>query len=213
VEDLLEATMEPVERALRDARLDAGRIDAVLLVGGSSRIPLVARLVEARFGRPPRREVHPEEAIALGAAIQAGLKSGALDASGLVVTDVCPHTLGVEVVGPGGEAGGPGAFSPIIARNTTVPVSRTETYATTADGQRHVEIRVYQGEGRHVRDNLLLDHYVIDGIPPGPAGAERIAVSFTYDINGILRVETRVLSTGRAATLEVVRHRTGSGGR
>jgi molecular chaperone DnaK len=206
VEDLIQSTMEPVEQALRDARLDAERVHEVVLVGGSSRIPLVQRLLHAKFGRPPRRDVNPDEAIALGAAIQAALKAGhSFGERGIMITDVCPYTLGVEVVGHSGAQRLAGMFSPIIPRNTTVPVSRTETYATTVDGQTHVDIKVYQGESKLVKHNTFLDQYTIDGIPPAPASLERIAVTFTYDVNGILRVQTRVLSTGREAGLTIAR--------
>src|SRR5206468_10356772 len=114
-------------------------------------------------------------------------KYGAVDSErGIMITDVCPYTLGVEVVATSGYQRMSGMFSAIIPRNSTIPISRTETYSTTADGQSHVDIKVYQGESRLVKNNTFLDAYTIDGIPPGPAGAERINVAFTYDVNGIL---------------------------
>ncbi|GHG64220.1 chaperone protein DnaK [Comamonas sp. KCTC 72670] len=204
VESLVRSTLEPMERALRDAKLSRGSIAEVVMVGGSSRVPVVRRLVAEYFGRAPRDGVHPDEAVALGAALQAGLKTGAVSAAhGIMITDVSPFTLGVEVQAMAGRERVNGIFSPLIPRNTTVPVSRTETFATTADNQRAVEIRVFQGEGRLVRDNLLLDSYTVEGVPPARAGAEKVAVTFTYDINGILDVTTRIVSTGKEAVLVV----------
>ncbi|WP_375761207.1 Hsp70 family protein [Corallococcus exercitus] len=204
ITNLVRSTLEPMESALRDAKLSKKSIAEVVLVGGSSRVPLVRRLVAEYFGREPREGVHPDEAVALGAALQAGLKTGAVSAAhGIMITDVCPFTLGVEVQATVGRERVGGVFSPLIPRNTTVPVSRTETFATTADGQRAVEIRVFQGEARLVKDNLLLDAYTVEGVPPERAGTEKVAVTFTYDINGILDVTTRVVSTGKEATLVV----------
>jgi len=203
--EMVRSTLQPVERALKDARLEKKAIAEIVLVGGSSRVPLVRRTIEEYFGHAPRGGVNPDEAIALGAAIQAGLKSGAIRArNGIMITDVCPFTLGVEVMGRsgGGERVG-GLFSPIIPRNSTVPVSRTETYSTSSEGQRQVEIRVYQGEERLVRNNTFLDAYSVDGVPPAPQGTEHVAVTFTYDVNGILNVKTRIVSTGKEATLIV----------
>ncbi|HEY8209763.1 MAG TPA: Hsp70 family protein [Myxococcaceae bacterium] len=203
--DLVRSTLIPVERALKDAKLEKKAITEIVLVGGSSRVPLVRRTIEEYLGHQARGGVNPDEAIALGAAVQAGLKSGTIKAqNGIMITDVCPFTLGVEVMGrsAGGEKVS-GLFSPIIPRNSTVPVSRTETYSTTAEGQRQVEIRVYQGEERLVRNNTFLDAYSVDGVPPAPMGSEHVAVTFTYDVNGILNVKTKVVSTGREAVLIV----------
>jgi molecular chaperone DnaK len=199
----IRSTLQPIETALRDAKLDKTRITDVVVVGGSSRIPLVRSLLSDYFGREPRGGVHPDEAIALGAAVQARLKSGALSTErGIMITDVCPFTLGVEVVAAGPQKLG-GVFSPIIPRNSTVPVSRTEVYSTTADEQRVVDIKVYQGESRLVKDNTFLDSYSIDGIPPAPSGHEKVAITFTYDVNGILNVKTKIVSTGKEALLTV----------
>jgi molecular chaperone DnaK len=164
----------------------------------------VRRLVAEYFGKAPREGVHPDEAIALGAAVQAGLKTGAISAErGIMITDVCPFTLGVEIQTSAGAQRLAGVFSPIIPRNSTVPVSRTEVYSTTSDGQRAVDIKVYQGESQLVRNNVYLDQYTVDGVPPSPAGVEKVAVTFTYDINGILKVSTKVVSTGKEAHLVV----------
>ncbi|MCS6913933.1 MAG: Hsp70 family protein [Myxococcota bacterium] len=206
IEDLVRSTLEPIDIALRDARLTPAQIHEVILVGGSSRIPLVQRMLAEKFGKEPRRDVNPDEAIALGAAIQAGLKSGSLDISrGIMITDVCPFTLGVEVVGNTGFQKMSGMFSPIIPRNSTIPISRTEIYSTTTDGQQVVDIKVYQGESRLVKNNVFLGAYSVHGVPPGPAGAEKISITFTYDINGILNVKTRILSTNKEETLRIER--------
>jgi len=203
--DLVRSTLVPVDRALKDAKLEKKAITEIVLVGGSSRVPLVRRTIEEYFGHPARSGVNPDEAIALGAAVQAGLKSGAIKSQyGIMITDVCPFTLGVEVMGrSGGGERVSGLFSPIIPRNSTVPISRTETYSTTTDNQRQVEIRVYQGEERLVRNNTFLDAYSVDGVPPAPMGSEHVAVTFTYDVNGILNVKTKIVSTGKEALLVV----------
>ena len=206
VEDLIRSTLEPIEKALADAKLTTAQIHEVVLVGGSSRIPLVQKILIEKFGKEVKRGINPDEAIALGAAVQAGLKSGAVDSErGIMITDVCPYTLGVEVVATSGFQKMSGMFSPIIQRNSTIPVSRTETYSTTADNQSHVDIKVYQGESRLVKNNTFIDQYTIDGIPSGAGGSERINVTFTYDVNGILQVRTKVLSTGKEATLMIER--------
>jgi molecular chaperone DnaK len=204
VEDLIKSTIEPIETALKDAKLSKSQISDVVLVGGSSRIPMVQALLTEYFGKEPRRGVNPDEAIALGAAVQAGLKSGAISTErGIMITDVCPFTLGVEVVASTGYQKMGGMFSPIIPRNSTVPVSKTEVYSTTADNQRIVDIKVYQGESRLVKNNTFLDQYSVDGIPPGPAGNEKVAITFMYDVNGILAVKTKIVSTGKEAELKI----------
>ena len=204
--DLVRSTLGPVEQALKDAKVAEKDVSAIVLVGGSSRIPLVRRIVAERFGKDPRGGVHPDEAVALGAAVQAGLKSGALSAkTGIMITDICPYSLGVEVSKRAGSQLVDGIFSPIIPRNSTIPVSRTEIYSTTSDGQAQVDIKVFQGEDRLVRNDVFLDQYRVDGIPPSGAGAERVAVTFTYDVNGILHVKTKVVSTGKEAVLRVER--------
>jgi molecular chaperone DnaK len=201
---LVRASLLPVEAALRDAKLEPQDISDVVLVGGSSRVPLVRRAVEEFFGRPARAGVDPDEAIALGAAVQAGLKAGAVSSEkGILISDVCPFTLGVEVSARAGAQLQGGHFSAIIPRNSTVPISRTEIYSTVSHSQSEVNVRVFQGDARLTRDNVFLDEYTLGGIPPAPAGAEKIAITFTYDINGILAVKTKILSTGKEASLTV----------
>ncbi len=202
--DSLRSTLEPIETALKDAKLDKKQISEVVLVGGSSRIPMVQTLLAEFFGKEPRRGVNPDEAVALGAAVQAGLKSGTISTErGIMITDVSPFTLGLEVQTSSGYQKIGGVFSPIIPRNSTVPVTKTEVYSTTADGQSVVDIKVYQGESRLVKNNTFLDAYSVDGIPPAPAGQEKVAISFTYDVNGILQVTTKIVSTGKEARLQV----------
>ena len=202
----LRSTLDPVRTALVDAKLTPQQITEVVLVGGSSRIPMVHRLLTELFGKPPRGGVHPDEAVALGAAIQAGIKTGVIAAAtGIMIADVAPFTLGVEVVGSTGREQVSGLFSPIIPRNAKVPISRTRTYQTTASSQRVVDIRIFQGEDRFVKNNVFLDAYTVDGLPPKPAGEESVEVTFSYDINGILNVKTRVTSTGKEASLSVDR--------
>jgi len=205
--DLVRSTLAPVEQALKDAKVTPQDVDAVVLVGGSSRIPLVHRVVAERFGKDPRRGVHPDEAVAMGAAVQAGLKSGALSAKagGVMIADICPYTLGIEASTMAGSQRVDGVFSRIIRRNATIPVSRTEVYSTTGDGQTLVRIKVFQGDDDLVRNDVFLDQYEVAGIPPGPAGSERVAVTFTYDVNGILHVKTKIVSTGKEAALRVDR--------
>ncbi|MFZ5438356.1 MAG: Hsp70 family protein [Myxococcota bacterium] len=202
---LVHSTLEPIRSALRDAKLEPRAISAVVLVGGSSRMPLVRQVLGEFFGKAPLEGVDPDEAVALGAAIQAGLKSGTVSAAtGIMITDVAPYTLGVEVL-QRTAAGTPmsGFFSPIIPRNSTIPISRTEIYRTVSDGQTEVSIRVFQGEDRLARNNAFLDEYLVEGVPPARAGVEAVAVTFTYDLNGILQVKTKVVSTGKDAVLVV----------
>ncbi len=206
IDRLVRSTLQPIETALADAKLDRKAVTDIVLVGGASRVPLVRAVVAEFFGKEPRSGVHPDEAIALGAAVQAGLKTGAISTQrGIMITDVCPFTLGVEVQASAGAQRLEGIFSPIIPRNSTVPISRTEVYSTTSDGQRQVDIKVFQGESRYVRNNVFLDQYTVDGIPPAKAGTEKVAIGFTYDINGILKVTTKILSTGKEAHLVVDR--------
>ncbi|AUX46440.1 heat-shock protein Hsp70 [Sorangium cellulosum] len=204
IEPLVRSTLESVRSALADAKVEARGVAEVVLVGGSSRVPLVRRMVAELFGKEPRRGVDPDEAVALGAAVQAGLKTGAISAqTGIMITDVCPFTLGVEVSATAGSQIVGGMFSPIIPRNSTVPVSRTEIYATAGDQQRVVEVRVFQGDARMVRNNVFLGQYTVEGIPPGPKGSQKVAITFSYDINGILQVTTKVLSTGKEASITI----------
>ncbi|MDP4086692.1 MAG: Hsp70 family protein [Bacillota bacterium] len=199
IRDMASSTIKDVDRALADSGLTVRDIKEVLLVGGSTRIPFIQELVERKFGKAPRKDINPDEAVALGAAVQGGIKSGEIDSkSGLMVIDVCPYTLGTEVVKNIGGQLVPGYFDPIIPRNSTIPISETKLYFTAYNNQEEVDIFVYQGENPLVNNNTCLSKDItLDGIPRKPAGEEQIEVTFTYDINGILNVKAKVLSTGK----------------
>lgn len=200
--ELAVSTIDQVDKALNDAKLSIYDIHEILLVGGSTRIPFIQSLVEKKFGKVPRKDINPDEAVALGAAIQAGIKSGQIDSSkGLMVIDVCPYSLGTDVARNVGGHLVTGFFDPIIHENTTIPFSDSKTYVTIYDQQDEVYIGVYQGDGndQYVREELKISDkdLVITDIPKGPAGSEKIEIRFTYDINGTLQVEATVLSTGK----------------
>lgn len=202
-EALLQRLREPVLRALRDSEHRADDLAEIVLVGGATRMPVVRRAVTRMFGRFPSNAVNPDEAVALGAAIQAGLKArdGALKE--VVLTDVCPYTLGVDV-GERTANGGyvDGIFSPIIERNTVIPASRMKTYVTLQDNQRLLEFNVFQGESRLVVDNIKLASLKVS-VPPGPAGSISADVRFTYDINGLLEVDVHIPRTGERQELVI----------
>ena len=193
MQPVVERTLEPCRQALADAGLDAGQIDEVVLVGGSTRIPLVRRAVEELFGRSPQVDLNPDEVVALGAAVQAGIMvSGNRD---MLLLDVTPLSLGIETMG--------GAMSKIILRNSTIPASGTEMFTTFVDNQTAVDIHVLQGERELVSDNRSLARFKLRGIPPMPAGLPRIQVRFQIDANGILSVSARELRTAIEQTIEV----------
>ncbi|MCB9520613.1 MAG: molecular chaperone DnaK [Myxococcales bacterium] len=187
--DLVDRTIECCESALRDAGLRAAEIDEVLLVGGSTRIPLVARRVAEFFGREPNRTVNPDEAVALGAAVQGAVLGGrGVD---VVLLDVTPLSLGVETRG--------GLFTRVIERNTVIPTSATRTFSTVVDDQRAISVQVLQGERELARDNRLLGAFELAGLPPMPAAAPKIDVRFSIDANGIVSVSATERSTGKVA--------------
>lgn len=200
IEPLLQETIEIVSEVLKDAKLSTEDIDDILLVGGSTRIPRVRELAFELFGKSARSDINPDEAVALGAAIQAGIKSGALSDSGLIVTDVSPFSMGVAVLkefGPKRLQVQPGGFHAIIPKNTTIPVTRTERFYTSADNQTTVNIEVYQGEQEWVKDNHFLNEFLLEGLPAGPAGTEAVDVTFRYNLNGILEVTAKSVSSGK----------------
>lgn len=204
IDTLLLETITRVERVLEDAGLKPRDIDEILLVGGSTRIPRVRELIRGFFGKEPRTDVHPDEAVALGAAVQAGLKSGALSASGLIATDVAPFSMGIAVLKEWkGVAVRPGEFHAIIPRNTTIPVTRTEQFYTSADGQTAASIEIYQGEHEWVKHNHRLGEFVLEGIPANEAGAEAVEVTYRYNLNGILEVTAKCVSTGKEMSVTV----------
>jgi molecular chaperone HscC len=196
-EPLLQRIRKPVERAMRDARIGTGDLAEIVLVGGASRMPVVAKLVTRMFGRLPLRHVNPDEAIARGACVAAGMKSRHKALDEVVMTDVCPYTLGVAIVRR--DAAGNmsnGHFSPIIERNVTVPVSRSGPYFPTQRGQRIVLLEIYQGESPFVANNVRLGNLEVP-VPPDAASPEEaeVDVRFTYDVNGVLQVEATVKAT------------------
>ncbi len=203
-ENLLTRTEIPLRRALGDARLSRDQIDEVLLVGGATRMATVRKRVTDLFGKPPQCRINPDEVVAIGAAVQAGLIMNDQALSDVVVTDVSPFTLGIETTKELAGQAKPGYFDPIINRNTTIPVSRVRRYSTVSPNQTEVFIRVFQGENRRVEDNVLLGEFHVTGIPRGPSGQE-IDCRFTYDLNGILEVEVSVVSTGKKCTHVVTR--------
>jgi molecular chaperone HscC len=202
--DLLQRLRDPVVRSLRDCGVDAGQLSEIVLVGGATRMPIVRRAITRMFGRFPDTTVHPDHAVALGAAIQAGLlaRDAALDE--IRITDVCPFTLGIDTVEHDGFGGmQKGLFSPIIARNTPVPVSRVRTYRTVDDNQRKITMGIFQGEAREVSGNIQLGSLNVP-VPPRPAGQVSVDVRFTYDSSGLLEVDVTVPATGLARNLVII---------
>jgi molecular chaperone DnaK len=204
IDNLLKETLNSVKNVLEDAELLPDEIEQVILVGGSTRIPRVRELLRDFFDQEPQNEIDPDQAVAKGAAVQAGIKAGLLSDSGMIVTDVAPYSLGIEVLKDQGVLGfKPGGFESIIDRNTTIPTSKTKVFTTTFDNQEQVKIKIYQGEGDWVEENHYLGEFILDGIPAKRAGEEKIAVSLNYNINGILDVTARSLSTDKEMQLTV----------
>lgn len=197
---LLDRLRRPVERALRDADVKLADIDRVILVGGATKLPVVRHFVETVFRRPAEALVDPDTAVALGAAIQCGMKARDQEIREVILTDVCPFTLGTEVMMDNGVFEETGHYLPIIERNTVIPVSRRERVATAHDNQKSISVKVLQGESRMAQNNLLLGEINMD-VPQGPKGSESIDITFTYDINSLLEVEVCIVSTGETRTL------------
>jgi molecular chaperone DnaK len=194
VAKLIESTLEPVQRALKDADLQTKDIDRILLVGGSTRIPAVQRAIQDFFGgKELDRSVNPDEAVAMGAAVQAGVVGG--DVKDVLLLDVTPLSLGIETLGE--------VFTKIIERNTTIPTSKAQEFSTATDGQTSVEIHVLQGERAMAKDNKSLGRFLLTGIPPAPRGVPKIEVSFDIDVNGILKVAAQDRGTGREQTVAI----------
>jgi len=202
--DMVRSTLHQIDSALADAGLKPEEIDTILLIGGSTKIPLVKDILREKFAREPLHEINPDEAVALGAAIQGGIKAGELAADqDIIITDVCPYTLGIECVKDMYGFPMPGMFDVLIKRNTTIPVSVTKNYQTFADNQEEAHINVYQGERAMAYDNNLIGNFVISGIPAAKAGEEKVDVEFSYDINGILEVKAKIVSTGKDAGISI----------
>jgi molecular chaperone DnaK len=190
---LTERLRGPVNQALKDAGLQASQIDEVVLVGGSTRMPVVQELVRKMIGKEPNKSVNPDEVVAIGAAIQAGVLGG--DVKGVVLLDVTPLSLGVETLG--------GVMTRLIERNTTIPTQKTEIFSTAADGQTAVDIHILQGEREMAADNMTLGRFRLEGIPPAPRGVPQIEVTFDIDANGILNVSARDKATGKEQRITI----------
>ena len=207
-ESLLVRIELPIRRALGDAGLKPSDVDEVLLVGGATRMPQFIQRVGELFGKPPQCRLNPDEVVALGAAVQAGLIGRNAAVEEMVVTDVAPFTLGVAISREFGTGRRDGYFLPIIHRNTTIPISRVERVNTVSPNQTSVSVQIFQGESRHCQDNLSLGEFEVTRIPLGPAGQE-IDLRFTYDLNGVLEVEALVVKTGQKVTHIVTRNAQG----
>jgi molecular chaperone DnaK len=187
VDDLLQRSIEPCKKALADAQIDVSKIDEVVLVGGQTRMPKIQQLVKDLFGKEPHKGVNPDEVVAIGAAIQAGVLAG--EVTDLLLLDVTPLTLAIETLG--------GVATKMIGRNTTIPTKKTETFSTAADNQTEVEVHVLQGERPMAAQNRTLGKFKLSGIPPAPRGVPQVEVTFDIDANGILNVTAKDNATGK----------------
>ena len=195
ISKLIEATMKPTRQAMKDADLKKGDVDKVILVGGSTRVPAVQEAIEKEVGKAPYKGINPDEAVAMGAALQAGIIAGDDSVSDILLLDVTPLTLGIETLG--------GVMTTMIERNTTIPARRSEIYSTASDNQPAVEIHVLQGEREFARDNVTLGQFQLVGIPPAPRGVPQIEVTFDIDANGIVNVSAKDMGTGKEQSIKI----------
>ncbi len=193
VDELIQKSFQPVRDVLKDAKVKASDIDEIIMVGGMTRVPKIIEEVKKFFGKEPNRTVNPDEVVAVGAAVQAGILSG--EAKDVVLLDVTPLTLGVETLG--------GVTTPLITRNTTVPTSKSEVFSTAGDNQTQVQIHILQGERPMARDNKSLGTFTLDGVPPAPRGVPQIEVTFDLDANGILTVTAKDKATGKTQSITI----------
>lgn len=193
--DLLDRTIKPTQRALEDSGLSAGEVDKILLVGGSTRMPMVQKKIVALLGKEPTKGINPDECVAAGAAIQGSILGGERKDAGIVLVDVTPLTLGIETLG--------GVMTKMIERNTAIPARKSEIFTTAADNQPQVEIAVYQGERPMAKDNVALGHFTLDGIAPAPRGIPQIEVTFDIDTNGIVNVSAKDKGTGKEQKITI----------
>ena len=195
ISDLVERTMSPTRRAMKDAGIGKGDVDKVILVGGSTRVPAVQEAIESEVGKSPFKGINPDEAVALGAALQAGIIVGDEGVTDVLLLDVTPLTLGIETLG--------GIMTTMIERNTTIPSRRSETFSTAADNQPAVEVHVLQGEREFANDNITLGRFHLMGIPPAPRGVPQVEVTFDIDANGIVNVSAKDLGTGTEQSIKI----------
>ncbi len=198
IRDLVESTLDPVKKALKDAKMKKEDIDKVIFVGGSTRIPMVYDLITKELGKEPSREVNPDEVVAMGAAIQGGVLTG--DVNDIVLLDVTPLSLGIETLG--------GVMTPLIPRNTTIPTSKSEVFSTAADNQPAVDVHVLQGERSMAADNKTLGRFQLTNIPPAPRGVPQIEVKFDIDANGIVNVTAKDLGTNKEQSITITSNTT-----
>ncbi|MFS8159522.1 MAG: Hsp70 family protein, partial [Candidatus Roizmanbacteria bacterium] len=192
-QDLIKRSFEPVKECIKDAKLTPKDIDEVILVGGMTRMPKIREEVTAFFGKEPNKTVNPDEAVAVGAAVQAGILGG--EVKDVVLLDVTPLTLGVETLG--------GVATPLIPRNTAVPTSKSEVFSTAADNQTQVDIHIVQGERPLAKDNKSLGRFILEGIPPAPRGVPQVEVAFDIDANGILTVTAKDKASGKTQSIKI----------
>lgn len=190
---MIKKTIEPCKKALKDAGLSTSDISEVILVGGMSRMPKVVETVKSIFGKEPSKGINPDEAVAMGAAIQGGILAG--EVKDVVLLDVTPLSLGIETMG--------GVFARLISRNTTIPAKKSQIFSTASAGQTSVEIRVFQGERELTRDNKLIGNFTLSGIPPAPKGVPQIEVTFDIDTDGIIKVSARDKASNKDASITV----------